>query len=123
MVQAVRNGQRAYLHTEARKAKQFRFTVDLHTLVPALDVAQPGDPTAFTLTRSRAGLTLLTPYGERHSMQLDQSVEVGEDLSITVSLDEFRRNQEAQTDYHATQPVEEEPGPSGPQPTARDPYL
>jgi hypothetical protein len=123
MVQAVRNGQRAYLHTEARKAKQFRFTVTMHTLVPALDVAQPGDPTAFTLTRSRAGLTLLTPYGERHSMQLDQSVEVGEDLSITVSLDELRRNQEAQTDHYATQPVEEEPGPSGPQPTARDPYL
>ncbi|WP_285502690.1 VWA domain-containing protein [Actinokineospora sp. NBRC 105648] len=125
-VQAVREGRRAYLPTEARRSKQFQFTVDTQGPVPRLDVAAPGEPTAYTLTRSRAGLRLRTPYGSVLAMQIDQEVEVGEGLTIVVTVDPeyalagaFGVNgaQPARSGWDTgDQPTEHQPIP-------RDPYL
>ena len=87
VVHAIRGGQRRYLHTEARKAKQFRFTVAPFD-APHLDIAQPGDLTAFVLTRSGAGLRLRTPYQEVLTMHLGQEVSAGDGLTILVTADE-----------------------------------
>ncbi|MFL6118859.1 VWA domain-containing protein [Actinophytocola sp.] len=123
VVQAVRNGRRTYLHTEARKARVFRFTVEMNEAVPRLDVARPDDVTAFALTRSRAGLRLVTPYGARHTTQLDQPVEVEQDLVITVSPDHDSDDSGAMASHAASTTDWGEPGSSSPQEPVRDPLM
>jgi hypothetical protein len=86
-VQAIRNGHRLYLRTEARRAKQFRFVVDMVNRVPRLDVAPTTETDAFTLTRSKVHLRLKTPSGEMRTMQLGEEVELDGGLTIVVSTD------------------------------------
>ncbi|WP_018682951.1 VWA domain-containing protein [Actinokineospora enzanensis] len=99
-VHVVRGEHRVYLPTEERQAKEFRFTVDGHGPVPRLDLATAGDPAAYVLTRSRAGLRLRTPFGETVSTQLDEPVEVGEGLSVVVTMD---------PDYAPAEPPPDDP--------------
>ncbi|MGX7825416.1 VWA domain-containing protein [Actinokineospora sp. 24-640] len=127
-VQAIRSGNRVGLSTEARKAKSFRFVVDTSTPVPRLDLAQPGDPSAYVLTRSQAGLRLRTPYGEVLSAHLGQEVEVGEGLTIVVTDDSAYAEPVAagygadySTDY-GTPPASGTDYGTGPTQTMRDPY-
>lgn len=134
-VQAIRDGNRVGLSTEARKAKSFRFLVDTSTPVPRLDLAQPGDPSAYVLTRSQAGLRLRTPYGEVLSAHLGQEVEVGEGLTIVVTDDSAYADPVAAghgSDYGADYGAptaggwDRDPGGvdhgTGPTQTMRDPY-
>jgi hypothetical protein len=87
LVVANRDEHQVSLQTEARKAKQFRFVVDLVNRVPRLDIAPLTEPAAFVLTRSRSGLRLKTPSGETRSMQLGEEVDLGDDLIIVVTPD------------------------------------
>ena len=89
-VQAVRNGHRTYLEAQDHKDVLFPFTVKTETRVPELHHAKSGDPDAFLLTRSRAGLRIRTPYGDSCQVQLGEEVEVGEGLTLVVTQTLFR---------------------------------
>jgi VWA domain-containing protein len=86
-VQAIHHGNRVYLQTEAHRANQFRFVVQLLGLVPRLDIAPAHDTSAFTLTRSKVGLKLKLPSGEVRATQLDEEVPLDNGLTFVVSLD------------------------------------
>ncbi|WP_162186960.1 VWA domain-containing protein [Amycolatopsis vancoresmycina] len=104
-VQAVRNGHRTYLHAEDHNAVLFPFVVSTQTRVPELHHTKPGDPDAFLLTRSRAGLRIRTPYGETRQAQLDEEVEVGDGLTLVVTQPLIRAGDDGDDpgdDYAAT---------------------
>ncbi|MEU0534996.1 VWA domain-containing protein [Amycolatopsis tolypomycina] len=123
-VQAIRHGRRTYLDTESRRAKAFRFTVAIDAQVPVLDHARPGDPAAYLLTRSRAGLKIKTPYGETRSIQLGEEVEVDEGLTLVVTP--TASGADTPTAVYPAGPAtvaEDYPDPDATRPVAHDPLL
>ncbi|RSM69638.1 hypothetical protein DMH04_45795 [Kibdelosporangium aridum] len=84
VVRAIRDGHMVSLHTAAKKAKQFRFTVDTAGPVPRLNIAPDNEQVAFVLSRSRNGVRLKTPYGQVLTAQIGEPVDVGDGLIIEV---------------------------------------
>ena len=125
VVTAARGDHRVSLPTGARRATAFRFTVDPTAQVPRLDNALPGDPTAFTLTRSKAGLRLATPRNEVLLTQLDEPTEVGDDLRIQISRDPQLHPDPIEPPPPGADPGADPEAGGGfqEQPSTRDPYL